>query len=139
MFATVDDVRTRLKPHLGRDLTADEAAQAAQVIGRVSGLIRDLLYKDQVWADTLAPVPEVFAMLCEDKAVAVMANPTNLANESEQVGAYQHSQTFQRAMDGGVFLTAAEKREVKRAAGVSTIGSVPLGSILDDLWPAEGS
>lgn len=124
MFATSADVQTRL----GYALTAQQTEQAAHVIARVTGLIRDLLGKDQQWADSLDPVPEVFATLCEDKAIGVVVNPTNLASESEQLGAYQHSQTFQRAMDGGVFLTEAEKREVRKAAGVASFASVTMVS-----------
>jgi len=122
MFATVAD----LQALLGRDLTGRETTQAALVLGLVAGLIRGALGKPANWMP--APVPGELRALSLEKALGKITNPTNLAAESEQLGAYQHSQTFQRAIDGGVFLTEAEKREVRRAAGVAAFASVTMVS-----------
>jgi hypothetical protein len=57
--------------------------------------------------------------------VGVITNPTNVAASSEQLGAYQRSQTFPRSLDIGVFLTEREEELVTEAiyappAGAST-------------------
>lgn len=129
-FADADDVAARL----GRDLTDPETGVAGSVIVTVTGLIAATLDQDAEWAQNLDPVPAYFTALCVEKTIGAIVNPTNLAAESEQLGAYQHSQTFPRSLDGGVFLTAAERREVRRAANLESLGAVEY-----ETWSAEES
>lgn len=129
-FAEPDDVATRL----GRELTEPEEGVATSVIITVTGLIAALLDQDAEWVTDLDPVPAYFQALCVEKAIGAIANPSNLAAESEQLGAYQHSQTFPRSLDAGVFLTAYERREVRRAANLESLRAVEY-----ETWPEEAT
>jgi hypothetical protein len=108
-FASKDDVQTRL----GRTLTTEEQAQAEAVLGGVAGLIRAEVGKDTDWDP--APIPSAFAELSIQRAIAAITNPANVAAESKQLGAFQHSRTFQRSQDGGLALTEAEGRAMRFA------------------------
>lgn len=136
-WADADDVATRL----GRTLNAAEEAQAEMVIGSVTALVLELLSEDQDWADTLDPVPQTLVLLCIEKAVGTIVNPNNVASESEALGAYQHSHTFPRAADIGIFLSDDEQRRVRRAVGGApravTLASPYPGTETSDLdfWP----
>lgn len=126
-FATAADVATRL----GRVLTADEVSQIEGALVDVAGLIRDAARKAPDWMPD--PVPPLFKSLSIEKAVGVLVNPFNLASASEQLGAYQHSQTFPRSADVGVFLTDLEARRVRRATYGTLTASVRPSSIIDDI------
>lgn len=142
-YATTADVSARL----GRALTSSEATQVAGVLDTVAALIAAAAGKPDSWAPS--PVPGLLKALSVEKAVGVVANPLNLAAESEQLGAYQHSQTFPRSLDVGIFLTDAEERAVRRAVFGADSGSAQSDSILDDIpwvfydsacgWPYLGS
>lgn len=129
-FATTDDVVARL----GRALTEPEEALSEYVIDEVAGLIADACGKDAEWASALSPVPAVCKNLCVERAIQIGSNPNNLASESEQLGAHQHSRTFPRSLDGGIFLTDAEERRVRRAVFGNTSGSAVMRSVVDDLY-----
>lgn len=127
-FATKDDVATRL----GRELTDDEQVTAAAVIATVEGLI--------VEVSGLAPpdpVPVYYKALCVEKAIGVLANPQNVASQSEQLGDYQHSETFPRALDDGVFLTDREEMTVRRIANGIVSGSSRARALPHDVFVIE--
>ena len=127
-FAEPKDVATRL----GRDLTSAEESAAWQVIEMVTGLIVDVVERDDAWAEKLDPVPVVLKGLCVEKALAAIANPSSVASESETLGAHTHSQTFRRPADGGgVYLTEQEERMAARAVYGSTSGSSSVESMVD--------
>lgn len=114
-FATTDDVATRL----GRDLTVAEDAFAEQVIEDVQGLILEIAGTAEP-----SPVPTYYKALCVSKVIALGANPTGLASESETLGAHTYSKTFPRSMDGlDVFLTEHEEYTVRRIANNAVSGS----------------
>lgn len=126
-FATDDDVATRL----GRVLTSAEEAQATAVIATVTGLIADAAGRDGDWATALSPVPETLKALCVEKAVGAIVNPSNLAAQSETLGAASRSQTFPRSGDVGVFLTDAETRLVSWAVYGTNSGTASPESMVD--------
>lgn len=136
-FATAEDVERRM----GRALSDSETDVAEMVIETVSGLIVGLVGEDDDWADALDPVPPYFRALCVEKVVTVLSNPEGLASFSEQLGEYQHSGTYPRASDIGLFLSDSERREVRRALGGTfravTIESPYSGSDTSDLDFAE--
>ena len=133
-FATAEDVGIRL----GRDLDAAEQAMVEMVIEQVTGLIIEAVCRDDDWAADLAPVPSTLKLLCIEKALAVGSNPNGVASESEQLGAYQSSRTFRRSNGSAdVFLTDAEERRVRRAVYGTNADSPRMGSIIDDIEPAE--
>lgn len=134
-FATADDVGQRL----GRSLNDGEKGTATSVIATVTGLITDVVDRDAAWAAALDPVPEALKSVCVEKAIAAIANPSNLAAESEQLGAYQHSQTFQRSNDTNPFLTPFEERMVARAVyGANSGTSRPTSTVDELITLAEG-
>lgn len=129
MFATAQDVATRM----GRELTAAEEAQAEFVIATVQGLLVETVSKDAVWADALDPVPLALRAICVEKARAVLANPTNIASQTESLGAWSHSETFPRSQDDiGIFLTDAEARIARFAVHGTNRASVMLGSVFQE-------
>lgn len=123
-FATVSDVEKRI----GRSLSEGEKGIAESAIATVTGLILDCVDRDQTWADGLNPVPGALTGVCVEKALGAIANPLNLAAQSETLGAYSSSQTFPRTGDVSVFLTPFEERLISRAVYGTTSGSsVPKG------------
>lgn len=133
-FATSADVQVRL----GRDLTDPETALADQVIDNVSELIIEAVNRDDDWADALDPVPTTLKVLCIEKALAAIVNPTSLMALSEQLGAYQHTDTYQRLEDGsalGVFLSASERRRVRKAIYKADIHTARMESIITPAFP----
>lgn len=135
-FATASDVATRL----GRALTDDETDQATAAIVTVTGLIVEAVYQDDAWAAALDPVPTTLSTICIEKAISVIANPTNIASGSETLGAHQVSQTYPRSSDVGVFLSAGERTRARRAVYGSQITDVRTPTELEDfLEDALGS
>lgn len=126
-LASTDDIAIRL----GRDLTAAEAALADQTIAAVTAQIADAVDRDLDWAEALDPVPGLLKTLCVEKVIVVGSNPNSLANESQTLGAYSHSRTFQRSNDSGVFLTDAEQRMARLAVYGTNSGSASQESMID--------
>jgi len=131
-FATSADVATRL----GRALTEAETAQIDGALGDVAQLIRQAGGKAADWMPATT-VPRLLRSLSIEKAIGVIVNPHNLASESEQLGAYQHSQTFPRSADIGIFLSDDERRQVRRAIYGTNAASVRPPSLVDDLRRAD--
>lgn len=128
-FAVHGDVATRL----GRDLTTKEQAQATAALDAIAGLIRDAAGKATDWTPTPA-IQLLLKTLSVEKAVGIITNPTSLAAESERLGEHQHSRTFQRAMDVGIFLTDDEERLVREAVWGSGAGSSEVDSTIDRIY-----
>lgn len=128
-FAEPKDVQARL----GRSLTSAEEETASAVIAAVTGLIVDCVDRSAEWATSLDPVPEALKAICVEKAISAITNPTSLASESESLGAYQHSQTFQRSSDVGIYLSPFEERLISRAVYGATSGSASAVSMVDRL------
>jgi hypothetical protein len=127
-----------VKDRLGRELPPDETTQATAIIATVTGLIADTLGTTTDAVEALDPVPTTFITICVEKAALIITNPTGLASESEQLGSYQHSMTYQRANDIGIYLSDDEQRRVRRAAKRSSFVPVTLHTPYsgDDLPPA---
>lgn len=135
-FAVSNDVKVRL----GRVLTSDEIALVDQIIASVTGLIAEAVDRDDAWAAALAPVPKTLKVLCIEKALAAVVNPTALLSVSEQLGAYQHSDTFQRPENGatvGVFLSGDERRRVRRAIYGTNVTTGRMESVITPAFPIE--
>lgn len=135
-FAVADDVATRLM----RELTAAEEALAEYAIETVTGLISDALDKDADWAEDLTPVPTALSALCVEKAVGLIVNPSNVASQSESLGAFSHSETYPKASDIGIFLSAADISRVKRVVFGTNLVDVRTPTFLESyLEDALGS
>lgn len=121
-FATNSDVAARL----GRVLTDAEADQVDGALDIVDGLIRDAVDRDSEWSPN--PVPKALKELSIQKAIGALVNPLNVASESKSLGAYSRSATYQRAQDGGLFLSDAEGRFLRLAVyGTNSGSSDPRG------------
>lgn len=119
-LASTEDIGTRL----GRDLTGPEEEMAQQVIDLVTGLIEELTGED---TEDLDPVPASLTALCIKKVIGIGTNPEGLEAETEVLGAYQHQQSFN--YDGcDIFLTREERKQVRRAFGLSSFKAVTLES-----------
>ena len=124
-FATKEAVTARL----GRSLTSAEEAQVEGVLAAISGLIRAEVGKAPSWDPS--PIPSVLSELAIQKAIAAVTNPTGVAQESESVGSYSHSQTFPRSQDNGIFLSDAEGRAVRFAVFGTNAGTARVRSHVD--------
>jgi len=128
-FATVSDVESRL----GRELTDAETDQIEWVLALVTSLIADA---GGIAAADFDPVPAYFKVLCVEKCVVALSNPTGLAAQSETLGAYSYSNTFPRnAGDSiGVFLNDHELRYVRQIANNAVSASVRVPSLAREVY-----
>lgn len=120
-FATIDDLGARLPA--GIPAGGETRAQAA--LDDVSAFIRTFASKDWVTDDT-PPVladdtPPIIGTVCLRAALRVFTNPQGVTQDT----AGPYSTSFANASTD-VYLTAAEKAMVRRAAGLSTLGVQPL-------------
>lgn len=132
-FADAADVGIRL----GRALTDEETATAELIIELVEGLIADAVGENAAWVTGLSPVPGVLRVLCIEKAVAAISNPSSAASWSEQLGQWQRSETYPRAADVGLFLSETEQRLARRAAGLAPSASSRPASLVGDFHPED--
>lgn len=130
-FATAADVEARL----GRELTLEETDAVEAAIVTVTGLIAEAVNKPTSWATDLDPIPEMLKALCVEKAIGAVVNPEGLASVSETLGSFSDSKTFPRAGDIGIFLSADERRRVRRTVFGSLVASTQVPSTADDIWP----
>ena len=127
-FATAADVEARL----GRDLTVAEEAAAEAVIETVTGLVLEVAGTAES-----SPVPTYYTALAVEKAVGAISNPSNLASESETLGAHTHAQTFPRSLDLGVFLSEREEYQVRRIANGLVSSSTRTHALPHDVYVTE--
>jgi hypothetical protein len=115
-FASLDDLEQRLGP-------AADAARAVAALEDASALIRAEAGQTWVTEGVLdEDTPAILAVVCLAVARRVIENPNGVA--SETLG--DASVSYENA-SGDVYLTAGEKRLVRRAAGVSgAMGSIDL-------------
>lgn len=137
-YATTDDVATRL----GRDLTSSEEDQAELLLTLATGVITGAVGKDDDWAEALDPIPAVFRGFCVELTCRAMANPDGAFSQSETIGSYSHSKSFNRDLPSGLVLTALERQILRRAVGrlvydVRTPTSTE--AFLEELVEHEGS
>lgn len=114
-FATTDDVAARL----GRYLTIEETARAAALVEAASAAIEVVIGRAQ---DDMDDVPASLQHICVSMTLRALDNPYGFASNSESLGAYSSSQTYNR--EGGGFLpTQAETQLIRRAVYGTNTGS----------------
>jgi hypothetical protein len=115
-FASLDDLETRTGP-------VDDATRAEAALDDASALIRAEAGKTWVTSDALdADTPDILVVVCITVARRVIENPNGVASESlgDATISYENA-------SGDVYLTAGEKRLVRRAAGISgSMGAIDL-------------
>lgn len=105
-------------------VVADEA-RARAALDDASALIRSEAGAED-WLDgdgNLEVVPSIVVTVCCKVAQRVLTNPDGVTNET--IGSFSHSLT---SSSSDAYLTKAERRLVRKAAGSSLIGSVELES-----------
>jgi hypothetical protein len=127
-FATIDDVTDRL----GRDLTEQETTIATWAIATVEDLIAEALGKDSDWADAVDPIPATLSAIVVEKTVGLIVNPTNVASDSETLGAHSYSRTFPRSADIGIFLSRADRARARRAVSGTGLLSIRTPTALEE-------
>jgi hypothetical protein len=109
----------------GRELSATEAATAEMLIEAATGEIAAAADKTDAWADDLTPVPRIIKFICIEAVHRVMSNPKSLRSQSETLGAFQHSESYQAdsAAGSAIHLTEREVLMVRREVYGRTSGS----------------
>lgn len=119
-LASVTDLERRI------GAPVDDETQAQAFLDDASGLIR--LEVDPVtWVDdegSLEAVPAVVVTVCCKAARRAMEDREGVMQRSETLGSYTNAEMFHGTHATDVYLTQAERRLVRRAAGRSAIGSV---------------
>lgn len=72
-------------------------------------------------------VPDILRVVCVSVALRATMNPEGRASMSASVIGFQESTSFAHASPD-VYLTKAERRQVRRAAGRGVLGSIALES-----------
>lgn len=130
-LVAVDEVETRL----GRALTGAEAARAEARIVDVSGEVYALAGED-AFHDSGGglDVPAVVVAVVCDAVIRLVENPRGLTGETIGDYNWQANNARGRAL---LYLTAAEARAVRRAAGLPSVGTItlqgdlPVGGVFD--------
>jgi hypothetical protein len=103
-------------------ISASDEERAQAVLDDASALIRAEAGEDWVDdEDTLENVPEVIVAVTVAVAIRAFRNPDGVRSESIGTYAVTYADT-----STAVFLTAGERRTVRRAAGRMTMGSIEL-------------
>lgn len=137
-FATVEDVATRL----GRDLTSTEEGQVELLLGMATASIANAVGKNDEWAETLDPVPEILRGFCIELTCRAMANPQGLFSKSETIGSYSYTNSFNRDTPSGLSLSPLEVRVLRKAVGKLVYDvrtPTATEAFLEDLVDHEGS
>lgn len=115
------DVEVRL----GRTLTATEAELVVTRIADVSEEVWSLVGEDAFHdAEQTLTVPGVVRAAVCDAVMRILENPRGLTGET--IGDYNWQAAGARGSTGLLYLTAAERRTVRRAAGLPPVGTVTL-------------
>lgn len=128
-FATLDDVAHRRGLAGAGDLTAEQTASIEFLLPMAAAVIADAAGKDDGWAVTLAPVPQILKGLSVELVLRALANPDSVQAQREQLGQYSISQNF-AAGQIGMALSDTEVLIVRRAVHGRTSGSVRVESSL---------
>lgn len=130
-LASLQDVQLRL----GRTLSASEVQSVTSLLDASSAVIESVVGP----AADLDPVPPVVAAVCVNMTLRGLANPMGFASDTESLGAYSKSQTYNNASTG-IEPTQAESLLLQRAIWGTTTASGRLEpTLLMDIAEAEGS
>jgi hypothetical protein len=128
-FAEASDVAARL----GRDLTEAEQTAAAFLCEAATAVIEEAV--ESTRSALGSGFPPVLKFLCVEKVIRALSNPSNLAQETETLGQYTHSQRF-RGEGNELELSDLEERMARRAVRGTLSGSVAVRSHIDDVYDA---
>lgn len=131
-LATVDDLAARI--------TVADESRAEVAIGAASTLIWAEVDPTSVWLDTdgnlTDAVPDIVRTICLDLAQDRYENPGGL--RSETIGGYSYTNSGD--VSGGRQLTMLQRSQIRRAAGMSAVGTItlesPVGPLAADIYIA---
>lgn len=126
-FATVTDVATRQ----GRTFTSAEEDSVELLLDFATAAIADAAGKDDDWAASVDPVPNIIKGLTIELVGRGIANPEGLTSLSQQIGSYQSMKSFNKEATVPFALTAIERRIVRRTFGSLTY-TVRTGTATED-------
>lgn len=134
-FATIDDLAARLPS----DIAGPDDARAQAALDDASALVRSYAGKSWVTDDVLdSDVPDIIVTVTVRCALRSFTNPSGVSQES--AGPFSASYANSSS---DVYLTAAEKAQVRKAAGRTGIAPLPTtrGDLetppVLDRWPAS--
>ena len=129
-LASLDDLEARMG-------SVSDATRAQAAIDDASALIHDATGYAFVDDDgeLVADVPAVVRAVCCKAARRSMENPLGLVSQSESISDYTQSLTFSPP-SADVYLSAAERDTVRRAAGLGRLGSV---KVVTESWAEVAS
>lgn len=120
-FATLDQLAARV--------TVDDEDRAQAALDDASVEIRSIAGVSFVTNDVLdftgypSWAEDALVKVSCSAAARSLANPEGLTQQAETIGSYSHSDAFANASPD-VYLTANEKRLVRRAAGRTGLGTI---------------
>jgi len=112
-FATATEVATRQN----RTFTAGETAAVSDLLDTATAAIAAAADKDDAWAAALTPVPAILRGLTIELVGRALANRDGLFSQSETIGSYSISQSFNKDIPSPFVLTDLERRVVRRTVG----------------------
>jgi hypothetical protein len=116
----VGDVSVRLGRSFGPADTARAEALIRDVSGEVYSLAGDDAFHDEAGQ---LDVPDVVVGIVADAVIRAFENPRGLTGET--IGDYSY-QAGGPGRDAGLYLTAAQRRSIRRAAGVTLLGGIQM-------------
>ena len=131
-FATTDDVKARL----GRDLTDGETNAAAYLLEAAAAIICEAAERDEEAILAMDPMPPVLRFIAVELVARALSNPAGLESLEKTLGSYSSAQRFRDRGEGSsdLVLSETEEQMVRRAVNGRLSGSVPVESIVDDVY-----
>lgn len=130
-FATPEDVSTRL----GRALSSAEAETVPFLLNMAAVVISDAVGKDDGWAVSLSPVPQMLRLMSVELVCRALPNPSQYSQIRQQVGSYSIAVS---QASSGMTLSDAESLMLRRAVFGRTTDSVHVESgfelAQDEYW-----
>lgn len=126
-FATTAE----LAAMLAVEFTTAQETQAGMLLDLATGAIIQAVDKTDEWALALTSVPTQLKLLALTLARRMYLNPQGVRSQSEQLGSYQHTESFADASTG-IDLTTSERLSARRCVYGSNTASPRIGSIIDN-------
>jgi hypothetical protein len=134
-FATTTDVEARM----GVEFTTEQTAQCEALLVLIAQTVAAELDRDDDWLDDETTIPTAFRTASIEAVVRVMHNPGGVRSRSEQLGAYQISESFpaDTSATAGLSITEQEALMVRRAWFGANTGGANAQTVVDDVYDPD--
>lgn len=134
-FANKGDVEARM----GVEFTTEQTSQCEALLVLIAQTIAAELDQDDDWLDDVTTIPTAFRTASIEGVVRVMLNPGGVRSRSEQLGAYQISESFagDTSATAGLSLTEQEALMIRRAWFGSNTGGASALTVVDDVYDPD--